>query len=420
MEHSAPRLNRSQLGIFISIVTLFALIGRILIAMWYTNTFDTEWYLMWAADMQRGFWNCYDGHVRQLDYPPLYLFLLKPVGALLQVDWIANYMPTRMLLIKFWPVLFDTLTIPAIYIVFRRYGELPAALAACVWAINPSAIFNCGCWGQTDCIMTFMLLFTFAAFYAEKPRLGTFLFALACLMKIQCLYFSPIVLCWFCRRKAWKPLYQSLLIGFGTVIAVFLPFMIASRNYLAIFQIYFGGFGSYPYVNLNAFNLWGLWNLNWVPDSTPLLGNLPYSVVGTVLMVLSFAVSAWYCMRVPRPNIWLEGALLMQCLFILTTRQHERYQFIGMILLLGAYLTERDSRLLGLFSGVTVITFLNQAVLLDKIIHQDAPWHGAYRIIQTAGSVLNVALFVWMGVVLVQLAKNRPAPEGEGKELSYE
>ena len=71
MERSSPNplsARRGQWAVFVSMAAVFAFLVRIVLAMWYTNSFDTEWYLMWAADMQNGFWNCYDGHVRQLDY----------------------------------------------------------------------------------------------------------------------------------------------------------------------------------------------------------------------------------------------------------------------------------------------------------------------------------------------------------------
>ncbi len=403
MERSSG-LRRSHLVLFLGMITLFALMGRLLLAMWYTNSFDTEWYLMWAADLQEGFWNCYDGHVRALDYPPLYLCLLKPVGALLKVDMIANYMPYRMLLIKFWPIIFDTAIIPVIYLLFRRENESAALLGACVWAVNPSAIFNCAAWGQTDSIMTLMLLLTFWAFYEQRPLFGTFLFALSGLMKMQSLYFAPIVLCVFLRQRDWRGLVKALCIGFCTMVLVFLPFMIASNNYAAIFQVYLGGFGKYPYVNLNAFNLWGIQGLNWVEDATPLLGSITYNMVSTFLMLLSFAGVMYMQVTAPNHNVWLSAALLMQCLFILTTRQHERYQYIVMILLLGAYLTCRKPGLLGLFGGITFVTFWNQALLLGKNIHSNAPWVPAFPDLQSIGSVINVALFVVTVVICIRMA----------------
>lgn len=396
--------------LFLGMITLFALMGRLLLAMWYTNSFDTEWYLMWAADLQKGFWNCYDGHVRALDYPPLYLCLLKPVGALLQVDMIANYMPYRMLLIKFWPIIFDTAIIPAIYLLFRRENESAALMGACVWAVNPSAIFNCAAWGQTDSIMTLMLLLTFWAFYEHRPLYGTFLFALSGLMKMQSLYFAPIVLCVFLRKRDWTGLVKALCIGFCTMVLVFLPFMIASDNYAAIFQVYLGGFGKYPYVNLNAFNLWGIQGLNWVEDATPLWGSVTYNMVSTFLMLASFAGVMYMQVTSPNHNVWLSSALLMQCLFILTTRQHERYQYIVMILLLGAYLTCRKPGLLGLFGGVTFVTFWNQALLLGKNIHSNAPWVSAFPDLQSVGSVINVALFVVTVVICIRMAY-APTPQ---------
>ncbi|MBQ9082248.1 MAG: DUF2029 domain-containing protein [Clostridia bacterium] len=405
-------LRRSHVLLFLGMITLSALMGRFLLAMWYTNRFDTDWYLMWAADLQQGFWNCYDGHVRALDYPPLYLCLLKPVGALLEIDMIANYMPYRMLLIKFWPILFDTAIIPAIYFLFRRENETAALLGACLWAVNPSAIFNCAAWGQTDSIMTLMLLLTFWAFHERRPLYGTFLFALSCLMKMQSLYFAPVVLCVFLRQRDWKGLAKALCIGFGTVVLVFLPFMIASNNYGAIVQVYFGGFGKYPYVNLNAFNLWGIQGLNWVEDSTVLFGPVTYNMVSTFLMLFSFAGVMYLHTAAPKANVWLSGALLMQCLFILTTRQHERYQYIVMILLLGAYLTCRHAGLLGLFGGVTFVSFWNQALLLGKNIHSDAPWVSAFPSLQSLGSVINVLLFIVTVVLCVRLACERRPMKG--------
>lgn len=399
------QIKKQQVWWIVGTVLLFAAVTRLLVAMTYLNSFDTEWYLKWAADIQNGLLSAYDGHVRDLDYPPLYLLLLYPVGALLKVDLLASYQPYRMLLIKFWPIVFDLLTILAIYLVFQKRSVFLALAAAAVWAVNPSAIFNCACWGQTDTIMTFQLLLVFAAFDEDRPLRGTFLFAIAALTKMQCLYFAPVILFWFLRRRDWKRLWRALAIGFGTVLAGFLPFMAASGNPIAIFEIYFGGFGKYPYINLNAFNLYGLGKFNWVTDSLSLIGGslnekgqmvggFTYSMLGTILLVASVGFVWWVMTAAKKTNIWLHGALLMQCLFMLTTRQHERYQFIVMILLLGAFLTERDFKIFGLFAGVSLTTFLNQSLLLDKIIHQDAPYLASFETLQAIGSALNLALFL--------------------------
>lgn len=406
------QIKKQQVWWVLGFVMLFALLTRLLLAMTYLNSFDTEWYLKWAVDIQNGLLNAYDGHVRDLDYPPVYLILLWPVGRLLNIELLASYQPYRMLLIKFWPILFDILTVAAIYLIFRKRSVFLALCAAAAWAVNPSAIFNCACWGQTDTIMTFQMLLVFAAFDEDKPLWATFWFALAALTKMQCLYFAPVILFWFVRRKDWSRLLRALGIGFGTAAAVFLPFMIASRNALAIFEIYFGGFGKYPYINLNAFNLFGLGNFNWVTDRLSIIGGslnekgqmvggFTFSMLGTILMLASIAFVCWVMLAAKKTNIWLHAALLMQCLFILTTRQHERYQFIVMILLLGAFLTEQDFKLFGLFAGVSVITFCNQSLLLDKIIHQDAPYLASFNTLQAIGSAVNVLLFFCTVVVCI-------------------
>ena len=75
-----------------------------------------------------------------------------------------------MLLIKFWPILFDLLTIAAIYLIFRKRSVFLALCAAAAWAVNPSAIFNCACWGQTDTIMAmFWQMPSIQAFHSIVP-----------------------------------------------------------------------------------------------------------------------------------------------------------------------------------------------------------------------------------------------------------
>jgi hypothetical protein len=133
-------------------------------------------------------------------------------------------------------------------------------------------------------------------------------------------------------------------------------------------------------------------------------------MVSTFLMLASFAGVMYMQVTAPNHNVWLSSALLMQCLFILTTRQHERYQYIVMILLLGAYLTCRKPGLLGLFGGVTFVTFWNQALLLGKNIHSNAPWVSAFPDLQSVGSVINVALFVVTVVICIRMAY-APTPQ---------
>ena len=61
--------------------------------------------------------------------------------------------------------------------------------------------------------------------------------------------------------------------------------------------------------------------------------------------------------------------------------------------MLGAFLTEQDFKIFGLFAGVSFVTFFNQSLLLDKIIHKDAPYIASFNALQAVGSAMNVVLF---------------------------
>ncbi len=407
----------SQTVWFFSGILFFALLLRLFIAMAYQNSFDTEWYITWARGLQNGFFNAYDGHVGTshypLDYPPVYLYCLKLVGMALENPAVADYWPFRMLAIKFFPVLFDMLTIVVVYLIGKKRSEMAGLLAAAMWAMNPSIIFNCAAWGQTDSMMLFFLALVFWAFEDERPVLGAVLFAVSIATKMQCLYFAPVILFWFLRKRAWKELGKALAAGAGALLIIYLPFMIGSRNPLLIFEIYIGGVESYPYINANACNLWGLWDNNLVFDQKSIfggtmnadgmmVGGFTYSMLGVLLTVGSIALVGFLMLFARRTNLWLDCLLLIQCLFMLTMRQHERYQISVLIFCLVAFLRLFDFRLFGLFLGLTMTTFLNQAVLLSRNHNTSAPWVQSYETIQAVVSVVNLLLFGYSVYLCIQ------------------
>jgi hypothetical protein len=56
------------------------------------------------------------------------------------------------------------------------------------------------------------------------------------------------------------------------------------------------------------------------------------------------------------------------------------------------------------------VTFWNQALLLGKNIHSNAPWVSAFPDLQSVGSVINVALFVVTVVICIRMAY-APTPQ---------
>ncbi|MDR1003102.1 MAG: hypothetical protein LBL82_07535 [Oscillospiraceae bacterium] len=416
-DSSTPKIKSHQKTQYFELtaaVVIFAFTLRIAIGMGYLNNFDTSWNLMWAGDLQNGFFNAYT-HVRQLDYPPLYLYLLKIVGMFTANTDINNFDPYRMLAIKFFPILIDSLTCFVLFKAGSRKSGAAGFILAVLWAVNPAAIYNCAFWGQTDCVMIFALLLTFYLLskgtidetapretilgFDKKLLPAAIAFGLCMSLKFQCAYFAPIVFLEFIRRSGGfrrKQAYLRAILLTGASIAAFilawLPFMIGAKSPLLPAVIYLEGAGTYPYITLHADNIYGLFNLNWVPEPTYL------SVISTALTAASLFALVFVYVKFPRVNMYFAAALFMNCIFMLTTRQHERYQITIMIFLLMAYFSMKNAKLLLIYVTQSVVILINQARLLSRI-------HGntieSEAVIQSVNSLINTALFAGMIIVFV-------------------
>lgn len=444
-------------------ILLFAFMLRLCVGILYSNYFDITWYRTWALGFQDGFFDAYtrlDTGRYALDYPPLYLYCLYIVGQLYKYLPVADYWMFEMLAMKIFPILFDVLAAGLFYLVCRKQSETFGVLAAVLWALNPSAVFNSAHWGQTDGLMVFLLLLAFYQIERNKPYLGSILFAVACLTKMQCLYFAPVLFLYLLRpddagepgpdpsarktragrlwasfiRLRWADALSCVGAALLTGIAGFLPFIAGSweawgvKSLLLPFQVYFGGLGKYPYATLNAYNLYGASALNWVRDDRSLLfgtanadgvltGGFTLHHFSTLMLILSLVLIVYVLLRGKREHrLWLGCFLFMQCTFMLTTRMHERYQFPVLFFSLMLFLRLRDFRWLMQYMALSLITLCNQFMLLvrnNTINDRSAPWDRIFIPVMVAMSLVNLVIFLWSLLLSVQTAFP-PAPKEDG------
>lgn len=381
----------------------FALLTRLAIAGAYLNAYDTEWNIMWGIELQNGFYSAYT-HVTSLDYPPLYLYPLSAVGRLMAIDDIAGYPPFRMVAIKFLPCLTDSLTCVVLYRLGSKRARYWGAMAAALWAVNPATIFNCAFWGQTDCVLLCLAAMLFVALGERRVVASGILFAAMCATKLQGLYLAPVVgmemlrICFgslHYRKFKLKQVKRYQVMKFlrfagavmGTLAVIYLPFMIGGAaashdRFAGFFQpltVYSGGVDKYPYITMNADNLYMLLGMNGVTDDTHLLLGLSASLVGNFFLLASVAaVSAVYvCGK--RQSHWLTAYLMMESVFMLTCRQHERYQILTLVMLMGAFLQLADKRLFTVFSLQSAVIFFNQARVLG-VVQEHSAWWEDYQV----------------------------------------
>lgn len=392
-------------------ILFFALAVRLVIGMAYINSYDTEWNIMWGVELGDGFFSAYS-HVTQLDYPPLYLYPLYVVGRLIDIEVIGGYPPFRMLAIKFVPCLTDSLTCLVLYKLGAKRSKALGLFAAGVWAINPASIFNCGFWGQTDCVMMCLAAMLFYLIGQKKLVSAGIVFAALCTTKLQGLYLTPVVgmellsIC-FGNLNVKKIRFSSLnktsinkflsFVGAAaiTLLAVFVPFMIGSGSISLPLSVYGGGLDKYPYCSLNADNVYALLGLNGYNDSMKTPFGISVSVLGTIFLLTSVILVVIVYLFGKRKSHWLAAYMLMECIFMLTCRQHERYQIITLIMLIGAFLELADRRLLTMFYLQAFVVFANQARVLGCVNEgKAAEWCQYSWVLRRINSFINVTLFI--------------------------
>ena len=129
------------------------------------------------------------------DYPPGYMLMLWPVGAVraLLRGVGLNGDAIQLLCLKLPAIAFDLLASILVYRRGkRRLGARAGMLLSLFYAFNPAAIIDSAAWGQIDAIFT--LLIALCALDADEKRYCRALIAFGCaaLIKPQALLFAPL------------------------------------------------------------------------------------------------------------------------------------------------------------------------------------------------------------------------------------
>lgn len=395
-------LTRKQAAFFIVALVGFSFLLRMTVAVGYYNSFDTMWYKNWAVDINNGLFDIYERAKEiSLDYPPVYLFCLALTGKAYNFFGVDADGYTQMFIMKFWPVVFDCVMIWFLYHIFSKTSLKKGILAATFWAINPSVFFNTSMWGQTDQLMCLLLIASFVLAYDKRPVAACALFAIAGMTKFQCLYFTPILLLVVFYESGWRNLLKGMGAAAVCVILVFLPFMIGSKEPMLFLKVYTGGANTYPYATLNAFNLYGCLRLNWIEENIVAFGNFSYANLSTVFIFFTYLGTVVLFVFGKRRCGYVGCLFVMQCLFMLTTRMHERYQIVVLPFALMAWLIHKEKNFLALFWTLTVMTLTNQALLLFKINNSNCLWEQSWDTVMQVLSFVNMAVFVWSAAVCI-------------------
>lgn len=412
-------LNKKYIDIFM-VILFFGIFLRFAIGIGYYNPQDTLWYKTWAIGLNDGMFDVYSrAEELSLDYPPLYLFFLKITGGIYKAigDDLHNY--TEMFLMKLWPILGDIICAVALFYVLKKDSPKTGLVASALWMFNPSTIFNCAFWGQTDSIMCLLLLLSFVLLERGKPIAAAVVFALAGMTKYQCLFFTPIFLAELFYRYGFATFLKGIISAAATVAVVFVPFMIGSKNPMLFFDVYLGGQGTYPYCTLSAYNIYGIFGLNWKEDT---VGTPSLYTLSLILVLVLIALMIYVYLRAERKSVWVLGFLFMNTLFMFMTRMHERYQFVVLIFILMAAVLHRHRGFFYCFMAISIITFLNQAIPMFAWRSEDVSsalgnyssvsvFDNYYNAFMVIFSLINLAIYVVSAYISVKFMFSKDKEE---------
>ncbi|MCM1058518.1 MAG: phospholipid carrier-dependent glycosyltransferase [Firmicutes bacterium] len=365
---------------------------------------DTACFAAWADRMfQVGPLHFYSEAVFT-DYPPGYMYLLYPVGALRALLGVEYGSTGHLILLKLPAVFCDMGCGLLLYreAARRLEGSTPLVITT-AYLFNPAVILNSSVWGQVDSVYTLLLVIMCLSLLRGRMLPAYASFCLGILIKPQMLLFAPVLFVGimnqvffkdFSAGKLLQNLGQGILSLFGTLLLI-LPFGLKN-----VLSQYLDTIGSYPYAAVNAYNFWGMLGLNWVSQDNTFLG-LPYrfygwAAIGTaVLLALLLGLGGrFYGFK----NYPLLAALFMATVFVFSVRMHERYLYPAVILLLFACLYLPSRRLYLCYGGFSLLHFYNTAHVLFFYDPYDYDRTDPLILLVSAGTVLCL-LLLWSGVV---------------------
>lgn len=305
----------------------------------------------WSQTIQQfGLFKAYSMSL-EINYPPIYLFILKITSSIISPVQ-GNSIPLGFLILtKLFSVIAELSTIGIVYSWISNQTRLKWAVPLAL-ALHPGLIATTAFWGQTDSILTLLLVLSIIAINRNQKRMSWVWFSLALLMKFQAIVLLPMLGIISLRRFGIRSTFLGILITgaiFGLVLA---PFIISS-GVIDSLRPFIKATDRYPVITANAFNLWyltipSLWSLlptnaSAIPlDTHIVISNLSIRQISLLLFssyILLITFFMWRRSSAQREFVW--AAALYIGFFMLPTQMHERYLYPASVFSFIAIVQER-------------------------------------------------------------------------------
>ncbi len=357
-----------------SVMTIFLFAGALLLRLTAAfssqgNAADLACFSAWSERIFLLGPGDFYSHEVFTDYPPGYMYLLWPVGALLHLLQVPYASGLRLLLLKLPAICCDLLTGGLLYREGRsRLHSAAGLILASAYLYNPAIFLNSAIWGQVDSVFTLALVILCLCLVHNRLPGAYLAFCAGVLLKPQMLIFTPVLLAGivdqvFLRDFHPKKLLRSFLQGMGAFLLFLLlclPFGLKQ-----VLAQYTDTLGSYPYASVNAYNFYSLLGFNWVSQDTT-LGGIPLRIWGMAAICLITAGTLLFSLLLRKDTTKYPFlcALVILTMFTCSVRMHERYLYPGLICLLFAFLYRPCRSLFICYGAFSILHFYNTAHVL--------------------------------------------------------
>lgn len=357
---------------------------------------DVSVIVNWAEELAEfGPWGFYD-HDNSV-YPVLLPFLWL-LGLALDGDQLFHA-------IKALSIPFDLVIGLLLFVlVNRRAGWAHGFLGAALYLLNPAVIIAGPLWGQVDAAGSLLFLGALVALAGNRFGSAGALAVLAGLAKPQFGLVALPVLTVAVRRwwqdRQLAPLGAAVLGGIAAWAA--LGLVIHLPPWAWIGQVVLMGSDA-PETSLYAFNVWGLFVGNRLPDA-------PYVVAGAILLAAGIGLALIPLRRGhDLATVLAVGMMLVFAFYFLPTRVHERYLFPAMAVAVPFAAVDRRS--LAAYLGLSVAFTLSLLRALTPNTHYVPA--GVESILVSDGMMWVIGLAL-IGSALILIWRSR---SGAGAKL---
>ncbi|MGH7905821.1 MAG: phospholipid carrier-dependent glycosyltransferase, partial [Candidatus Binataceae bacterium] len=324
-----------------------------------------------------------------IDYPPGYLYALWAAGAMVRALGATGTF--ARVIVETPAVVGDFALAAMVFIYLRRHGHKYGAYAGMLFvAVNPAMLFDTVVWGQSDSVMTLLVLVSALMALDEEYELAWAVAAVAVLVKPQALSFLPVLGFWTLLRTDWRRWWRYALAFAAIAFAGIAPFQI-NHQWDWIVLLYAHTAAYYHETSVNAFNFMAIIGGLRQPDSTAILG-VPLFDIGMALLAPLYLFIGWtlYKRQNERGLIYAIFITILG-FFLFAPRMHERYVYPA--LAFAAILAVSEPEMLLIFVVLTLTCLFNLAYV--KHVLETTVFLKSHDVFAMITAAINLVVFAW-------------------------